>query len=161
MFSVLEIIDIAIQLEKNGERVYRRAAGQVADHELKRMLIWFADEEIRHAQFFSSLRRDVAENPADHFDADMSRELIDRFIREQIFSLTDVDFTRIDDLEELLNIFIEFEEDTLQFYEMLKPFVTDSGDSGKIDQIIAEEKSHISQLYEIKDQSLHALLIDQ
>ena len=160
MFSILEIIDIAIQLEKNGEQVYRRAAGQVVDDELKRMLLWFADEEVRHEQYFISLKREVEENVGDHFDADMSRELIDRFIREQKFSLKDVDFTRIADLEELLNIFIEFEEDTLRFYEILKPFVTDSTDAGKIDQIIAEEKSHISQLKEIKGQSLPALHVD-
>jgi rubrerythrin len=160
MFSILEIIDMAIQLEKNGEQVYRRGAGQVADDELKRMLLWFADEEVRHAQFFTALKTEIEENAGDLINADMSRELIDRFIREQMFSLKDVDFTRIDDLEELLNIFIEFEEDTLQFFAMLKPFVNDSNEAGRIDQIIAEEKSHISQLREIKGQSRPALLID-
>jgi len=160
MFSILEIIDIAIQLEKNGEQVYRRAAGQVDDDEIRKMLLWFADEEVRHAEFFSSLKRDVEENAGEHFNADMSRELIDRFIRDQMFSLKDVDFSRIDDLEELLNIFLEFEEDTLQFFEMLKPFVTDAKDVEKIDQILAEEKAHISQLYEIKGQSLPALHVD-
>ena len=160
MFSIPEIIDIAIQLEKNGERVYRRAAGQVTDDELKKMLLWFADEEVRHRQFFSSLKKGVEENVGDHFDADMSRELIDRFISEQMFSLKDVDFARIHDMEELLTVFLEFEEDTLQFFEMLKPFVTGSRDSEKIDQIISEEKSHISQLNEIKSHSLPSLLID-
>ena len=150
MFSILEIIDIAIQLEKNGEAVYRRAAKQVADAELKKMLSWFADEEIRHADFFSSLKRGVEEDADEHFNEEMSRELIDRFVKEQMFSLKGVDFTEIDDLDELLHIFIEFEEDTLLFFEMLQPFVTNPNDAKKMDQIINEEKSHIKQLYELK-----------
>ena len=150
MFSILEIIDIAIQLEKNGETVYRQAAGQVADQELKKMLAWFADEEIRHADFFSSLKKGVQKDTSEHFDEEMSRELIERFVKEQMFSLKEVDFTLIDDLDELLNIFIEFEEDTLLFFEMLYPFVTNSKDSKKMDRIINEEKSHIKQLHELK-----------
>jgi rubrerythrin len=156
MFSILEIIDIAIQLEKNGEKVYRQAARQVADDELTKMLTWFADEEIRHADFFSSLKKGVEEDASEHFDEEMSRELIVRFVKEQMFSLKEVDFTLIDDLDELLNIFIEFEEDTLLFFEMLHPFVTNSKDSKKMDQIINEEKSHIKQLHELKENMLSA-----
>jgi rubrerythrin len=150
MFSILEIIDIAIQLEKNGEKVYRQAAGQVTDTELKKMLIWFADEEIRHADFFSSLKKGVEEDASKHINEEMNRELIDRFVKEQMFSLKGVDFSEIDDLNELLNIFLEFEEDTLLFFEMLYPFVTNPKDSEKMDQIINEEKSHIKQLHELK-----------
>ena len=150
MFSILEIIDIAIQLEKNGEKVYRQAAGQVADDELTKMLTWFADEEIRHAKFFASLKKGVEEDAGEHFNEEMSRELIDRFVKEQMFSLKGVDFSEIDDLNELLNIFLEFEEDTLLFFEMLYPFVTSPNDAKKMDQIIDEEKSHIKQLHELK-----------
>jgi rubrerythrin len=156
MFSILEIIDIAIQLEKNGEKVYRQATGQVRDEELKQILAWFADEEIRHADFFSSLKKGVEEDASEHFDEKMSRELIDRFVKEQMFSLKEVDFTLIDDLDDLLNVFIEFEEDTLLFFEMLHPFVTNSNDSKKMDQIINEEKSHIKQLHELKENMLSA-----
>jgi len=151
MFSILEIIDIAIQLEKNGEAVYRRAAKRVADAELKKMLVWFADEEVRHEDFFSSLKKGVEEDADEHFNKEMSRELIDRFVKEQMFSLKDVDFTEIDDLDELLHIFIEFEEDTLLFFDMLQPFVTNPNDAKKMNQIINEEKSHIKQLYELKE----------
>ena len=150
MFSILEIIDIAIQLEKNGEAVYRQAAGRMTDTELKKMLDWFADEEIRHADFFSSLKNGVEENADEHFNEEMSRELIDRFVKEQMFSLKGVDFSEIDDLNELLNIFLEFEEDTLLFFEMLYPFVTNPNDAKKMNQIIDEEKSHIKQLHELK-----------
>ena len=156
MFSILEIIDIAIQLEKNGEKVYRQAARQVADDELIKMLTWFADEEIRHADFFSSLKKGVEKDTDEHFDEKMSRELIDRFIREQMFSLKKVDFPLIDNLDELINIFIEFEEDTLLFFEMLYPFVINPKDSEKMDQIINEEKSHIKQLHELKGNLLTA-----
>ena len=40
MFTAHEIVDIAIQLENNGEKTYRDAANCTSDRELKKLLDW-------------------------------------------------------------------------------------------------------------------------
>ncbi|MEJ2730861.1 MAG: ferritin family protein [Deltaproteobacteria bacterium] len=45
-----EILDMAIQLEKNGESVYRNAVDKVKDPDLVSLLKWMADEEALHGR---------------------------------------------------------------------------------------------------------------
>lgn len=55
MFSISEVIDMAVQLEKNGEWICRSAMDYVSDAGLKQLLEWMAEEENRHAKWLSSL----------------------------------------------------------------------------------------------------------
>jgi len=150
MFSIREIIDIAIQLEKNGEKLYRHAVHLAVDDTIRGLLEWMADEELRHIEWFSELKNEADKSEDDLFDKDMSRALIDEVIKEQIFSLKDADFSKIKDVDRLVDIFIEFEEDTFLFYEMLKPFLIGVEDLHKLEQIMDEEKLHIKKLQKLR-----------
>ena len=88
------------------------------------------------------------ENP---FAAEMSRELFNEMLGDKNFSLKDVDFTAIENLEDLVEIFIEFEKDSIIFYEVLKPFVEDPVAREFLQKIIDEEKRHIERLNDIAD----------
>ena len=46
----------------------------------------------------------------------------------------------------MIYIFIEFEKDSILFYEMLLPFIRDEDTLAQLYKIIAEEKNHIDQL---------------
>ena len=50
MFTAHDILDIAIRLENNGEKTYRRAREHITDEELKTLLAWIARQEHDHAQ---------------------------------------------------------------------------------------------------------------
>ena len=148
MFAIKEIIDMAIRIEKNGEAVYRSAMEKISNPALVSLLEWMADEEDSHAKWFSDLKQEVealSENP---FIEEMSRELLNDLIGEQSFSLKEVDFYQVDSTNELIFIFIEFEKDSILFYEMLKPFIQDEDTLAQLDKIIVEENSHIERLRE-------------
>ncbi len=148
MFAIKEIIDMAIRIEKNGEAVYRSAVEKISNPALVSLLEWMADEEDRHAKWFSDLKQEVealSENP---FIEEMSRELLNDLIGEQSFSLKEVDFSKVDSINELTFTFIEFEEDSILFYEMLQPFIKDKDTLAQLDKIIAEENRHIELLRE-------------
>ena len=148
MFAIKEIIDMAIRIEKNGEAVYRSAMEKISNPALVSLLEWMADEEDGHAKWFSDLKQEVealSENP---FIEEMSHELLNDLIGEQSFSLKEVDFSQIDSTNELIFIFIEFEKDSILFYEMLKPFIQDEDTLAQLDKIIVEENSHIERLRE-------------
>ena len=151
MFSAIEIIDLAIKLEKNGEAVYRDAIGKVSNPGLVPLLEWMADEEVKHANWFADLKHNLETRNENPFAEEMSRELFSEMLGEKNFSLKDVDFSSIETVEELIEVFIEFEKDSIIFYEILKPFVEDPAARSYLQKIIEEEKHHIDRLKEVSD----------
>ena len=148
MFSIQEILDLAIRLENNGESVYRHAVEEVSEPELVSLLRWMADEELQHARWFSELKRKFKSHSVELFMAEMSREVFADFLGEKSFSHQDVDFSKIDRVSDLVAVFIEFEKDTILFYETLKPFIEDNDTLNNLEKIIAEENKHIAQLHQ-------------
>ena len=148
MFSATELLDMAIKLEKNGEAVYRNAIEKVTKPELIALLDWMADEEVKHAKFFSNLKFELETNLVNPFMEEMSRELFDDLLGDKNFSLKEVDFTSIQDSDELIDIFIEFEKDSVIFYKVLEPFVEDPVARDNLKKIIEEEDRHIKHLQE-------------
>ncbi|MGD8471044.1 MAG: ferritin family protein [Desulfobacteraceae bacterium] len=146
MFSVNEILDLAIQLEKNGESVYRNAVDKVTKPELVSLLIWMADEEASHRRWFSEMKKKVETHSINPFMAEMSRQVFGGILGDKSFSHQDVDFSRVDRLDDLIGIFLEFEKDTILFYETLIPFIEDDDTLVNIKKIIAEENNHIKKL---------------
>jgi rubrerythrin len=149
MFTISEILEIAIQLEKNGEKTYRTAISQNIDGSLKELLIWIADEENHHANWFANLKDRVVSDKKDAIISQMSRSMIDDYIGDRSFSLGEVDFAAIQNSAEMIRIFIGFEEDTIIFYEMLKAFIKEKASIQQLEQIIAEEEDHIRKLNDL------------
>ena len=151
MFSTKEIIDLAIKLEKNGEAVYRGAIEKVSMPGLVPLLEWMADEEVKHADWFAQLKLNLETKNENPFVAEMSRELFSEMLGDKNFSLKEVDFSSIENINDLVEIFIEFEKDSIIFFEILKPFVEDPVAREHLSKIIDEEKCHIERLKEIAD----------
>lgn len=145
MFTINDILELAIRLEKNGEKVYRDAIEHVDNEVFKNLLVWTVEEEERHAKWFTTLKNRIEKGEDHHILSEMSRSLIDDFVGDQSFSLKDVDFANVQTLEDLVKVFIEFENDTILFYDMLKSFISDDDTIESINQIIGEEKDHIEK----------------
>jgi rubrerythrin len=146
MFSVLEILDLAIQLEKNGESVYRKAVDKVSTSDLVSLLIWMADEEARHMRWFSEVKKNFETHSINPFMEEMGRKVFGGILGDKSFSHREVDFSRVKHLDDLIGIFLEFEKDTILFYETLIPFIEDKEALENITKIIAEENNHIKKL---------------
>jgi len=146
MFTVKDILDVAIRLEENGEQVYRSALTHTTNGSLRELLAWSAGEEQKHAEWFSQLKADIDLSEDDHLISEMSRTLINDVVADQSFSLKDVDFSKIHNTEDLIDIFLEFEEDTILFFEMLQTFITNRDTLDRLEQITSEEKTHVRKL---------------
>ena len=148
MFTMSEIIEFAIRIEENGEKVYRDASEKVSDPYLVSFLKWLADEEAEHVQWFSDLKRTVRDESVDPQLGEMGRTLLLGVVGDQSFSLKESDLTTIADLNEVLKIALGFEKDTVIFYEMMGSFVQEDAAVAKLDQIIQEENQHVKVLSE-------------
>ncbi len=151
MFSAKEIIELAIRIEKNGEAVYRSAIEKVPNPGLVSLLEWMADEEVKHANWFAELKHNLETKNENPFVEEMGHELFNEMLGDKNFSLKDVDFATIEEIDDLIETFIEFEKDSIIFYEVLKPFVEDPVVREYLNKIIDEEKHHIELLKEITD----------
>jgi rubrerythrin len=146
MFETKEILDLAVRLEKNGEAVYRRAMSTETRGELRSMLEWMAEEEAGHGRWFADLKAALDKGIRNPFMEEMSRGVFEDLLGGQAFSLKEVDFSKVADTDELMSIFIEFETDTVLFYEMIMPFIEDDATRKRLEEIIAEENRHIASL---------------
>ena len=149
LFSANEILDLAIKLEKNGEVVYRDAIEKVTNPELITLLEWMADEEVKHANWFAELKLKLDQQSMNPFMEKMSRELFSDLLGEKNFSLKEVDFSSVNEIDDLIAIFIEFEEDSVRFYEILEPFIEDPVSLDCLKKIIEEENRHIKHLQQL------------
>ena len=146
MFTINEILDIAIRLEKNSEAIYRQAADGVSKSDIVDALKWMADEEVKHAQWLDGLRNTATIKIEDTSLETLNADFLKSIIGGQSFSLDDVDFADIRQVSDLLNVFIESEKDGILFYEMLMPFIREEASRAMLETIISEEKSHIKML---------------
>ena len=146
MFSADEIIDFAVQIEQNGENLCRKVAQKKIDPDLAFLLEWIAEQEGQHTKWFSDLR--LKNNFTGNFSQleQFGKALLREVLGDQTFSLQDADFSKIQTVKDLLSLLIEFEQDTVLFYEMLRTAVEDKGIISLLDKIITEENQHIVQI---------------
>ena len=148
MFSIREIIDIAIKIEKNGESFYRDAMEKISNPELKPVLLFLADQEHEHAQWFEKLKNKTKKTGSEQKVAEISEAMLQSLIGDQKFSLDDAELSELDTVQSLLELAIEVEKDTIVFYQMLQAFIEDSDTLDGLNEIIAEENRHIELLKE-------------
>jgi rubrerythrin len=148
MFTITDIIEIALQIEKNGESTYRRAQRETSDPSLADLFGLLADEELDHQRWFTELKNRVGIKLVDQNLEAMGRELFQNILGEKTFSLDDQDLSKAPDIQAVIRISAEFEQDTAVFYEMLEPFVEDPRNRDNLRLIIEEEKEHRRNLQE-------------
>ncbi len=149
MFLMSDIIDLAIQIEKNAEQIYRKALSQISNPSLIFILQWLAEEEVAHAEWFSRIKETIDTQVKDPAVEAMGKSLLRDVLGKQSFSLNEANFSEIDRLVDLLSLAVEFENDKVLFYKMLRPFIADDETLDFLEKIIAEETDHIQELHKL------------
>jgi len=146
MFTIGDIRNIAIQIERNGEETYRNAAKAAKDPEVAKVLNWMADEEGRHAKWFSNLRSSKPLTAEQQEIEAVGRTLLQDMIKGNSFLLDENELQNSKSVEEVVAKSKIFELDTILFYEFLVDFLDDHEAIVQLKRIIEEERNHINQL---------------
>lgn len=146
MFSLRDVLDIAVRIEENGEAAYLKARDRVRKPDLAETLTWLAEEERKHAAWFAGLMEKTPATNADPGLEAMARRVMQDALEDKSFSLDDEDFSRMETVAQVLTAAIALEEDTVLFYEMLQGFIPDQDTREELGAIIAEEKRHAEAL---------------
>lgn len=146
MFTREDICAIAVQIERNGESTYLRAADRVGKPAMAELLRWMAKEEARHARVFAAIGG-CAHNPEGLTEAErMGRSLLQEMVKEQTFALDADELAGAGEISGFLRQSVAFEEDTILFYQFLADLVEDEGVRRQLAAIIDEERRHVEML---------------
>lgn len=152
MFTIGDIRNIAIQIEKNGEETYRNASKAAKNPQVSKMLARIAEEEKRHAKWFTNLQSSKPLTPEQQDIESVGRKLLQDMIKGNKFLLDENELQNAKDVQEVIEKSKTFELDTILFYEFLIGFLDDEEAITQMKKIIEEERNHIKQL-ELMEQS--------
>lgn len=147
MFTSHEIFDLAVRIEENGEAFFRKAAAKMKEPSFKSLFEWMAEQEVKHKEWFSK-RRDRADLIAPTDVEKAGSDILQDILGDQSFSLKEADLDQVSSVREILDLGIEFEKDTILFFEMILSIVVDEATGNGLKEIIEEEKRHIDLLRE-------------
>ncbi len=149
VFTAAEAIEMAMEIEKNGEVFYNQAAARVTDERVKALFESLAVQEQGHYRAFEKMlggAQPAPELPAaeyDQYDTYVKATLDNALFAgpEKAAALA----KQAEDWETAVQAAIGFEKDTLLFFYDLRDMVRET-DRETVSSIIREEKKHLRRL---------------
>ena len=87
MFTMTELFDIAIRIEKNGKKTYRAASQKVENAKVASLLEWMGEQEAMHAAAFLKLKEAISGSSQLISEENLNESLIDQLLKGESFSL--------------------------------------------------------------------------
>lgn len=152
-FSGSELLQMAIQLEKEGKEFYTAVMESVKDPKAKEIFQFLANEEVKHEEIFREMLskgQDVMLSlPYDDYEMLLYfKSLVDRKIFPGSSDVKDLK-KEMSDPSAALRIAISFEKDAILFFSEMKNLVK-TEEQDVIESIIEEERRHIYKILEFK-----------
>ena len=152
IFAGSEIVELGIQIEKNGRDFYNTAARQSGNVKAQGLFKFLAGEEEKHIKAFQAILEKTQEYQPQGLDSDEYYAYMNTLASEHVFTQKDkgAEIARaIKTDNEVVEKAIGFEKDSIVFYEGMKKIVPDY-DKKIVDDLIAQEQGHLRQLTELK-----------
>jgi len=151
-FTADEIFEVAIRIEANGASFYRKAAATQSEDINRSFLEQLANMEDHHQSTFKKMRSNLKSNEKQATVFDPNQEtaqylavMADTHGGEGSPTAAD-SLTGNEPIQEIIDIAIGLEKESILFYLGLKDFVPPEYGQDKLDRIIREEQRHIVQL---------------
>ncbi|HBK85078.1 MAG TPA: hypothetical protein DDZ53_03500, partial [Firmicutes bacterium] len=145
-FSANEIIQLALQIEREGEAFYREAERLAKKPAAKELFANLAVAELSHAETFRRIAAELEVSSHVYEDEEAERYLR-ALVAGRVFTDPRVAFDRAaqGDHNALISHAIGFEKETILYFYALKDTVRPE-DQEMVERLIAEEKEHIKRL---------------
>jgi rubrerythrin len=152
-FTAYEFIELAMDVEKNGEYFYSEHAKRLPKGVLKDLFVDLANQETSHYEYFQTLRNRI-KGQVCYLDCPGNQELYIKaladenvFVRSKIDEMLDADeFLSVD---EILDYALDMEYSSIMFYNTLRPYLT-RRERPLLDKVVHDEGSHVTYLEGLK-----------
>ncbi|HTY45417.1 MAG TPA: ferritin family protein [Patescibacteria group bacterium] len=154
IFAGSEIVELGVQIEKNGRDFYNALASRSKNQKAVGIFTYLAKEEEKHIAVFQKMleKLDAYEPPqayADDYVAYM-KALAGEHVFTQEHQGEAVAKKAASDAE-AVQIGIQLEKDSIVFYEGMKKAVPEY-DHKAVNELIVQEQGHLRQLVVLKEQ---------
>jgi rubrerythrin len=151
-FAGSEVVEIGIQIEKNGRDFYSALAKNSKNPEASQVFKYLAGEEEKHIKAFQGILDKLEKYEPAGLDADEYYAYMNALASEYVFTQKnkgeEVAKTIKAD-KEAIGIGIKFEKDSIVFYVGIKRVVPEYGQK-IVEQLINQEQNHLKQLLELR-----------
>jgi len=152
VFGGSEIVEMGVQIEKNGKDFYEALTGQSKSQKAKDIYKFLAGEEEKHILTFQKILDSVHKyEPPEAYPGEYfayMKNLAGSYVFTEKDKGSEI-AKNIKDDKEAVSIGIEFEKDSIVFYTEMKKVVSDY-DQKTIDSLIAQEQDHLHKLSDLK-----------
>ncbi|MDD5450006.1 MAG: ferritin family protein [Candidatus Omnitrophica bacterium] len=156
IFAASEVVELGIQIEKNGRDFYKALVRKTKDKKMAGIFEYLAGEEEKHISVFKGILDTVARyEPPEAYPGEYFAYLSD-LAGDYVFTKKDKGAQIAMEVKgdrEAVDLGIGFEKDSIVFYEGMKKVVP-SYDVKTVDGLIAQEQSHLRQLIDLKNKLL-------
>ncbi|MGB2660912.1 MAG: ferritin family protein [Candidatus Omnitrophota bacterium] len=152
IFSGSEIVEMGVQIEKNGRDFYNELVSRSQKQNAKEIFEYLAGEEEKHIAMFQVILDSVQKYeppeayPGEYF-AFMSA-LAGQYVFTQENKGAEIARSAKSD-PEAIEMGIKFEQESITFYEGMKKVVPEH-DHKIVDELIRQEQEHLRKLSELK-----------
>lgn len=151
LFNPSEVFKVAVRIEENGEKFYRKMSEKFQDPEVKQLFTLLANDEIAHKKFYQEVLLKIGDyKPYESYSGEYMaylRSYADRVIFNQ--EAFEKQLKEINDVESAIDFAIGAELKSIQYYHEIKELVPKENHQ-KVDRIIEEERKHFIKLSEIE-----------
>ena len=144
-FDDVEVLKIAMKIEKDGVKAYNGIANEVDNERLKKTFVRLAEDEKEHLRLFNSLYERLLQgkgvNPD---DVDVEEGLFD-YMNSEIFKGIE-DLGKVSSVGDVIKLGIDVEMRTMLFYTEVYKQISDQKGKQMIKKVIDEEKMHYNIL---------------
>jgi rubrerythrin len=156
-YSVNEVIEMAVQIERNGYAFYNEATKRKdLDTKSREFLTMLRDQELNHEKIFLALRDD---SDLKMLELSQDWEMVGMYLKTitdaRIFNTPEAAIklaTNAMKVMDIVDYAIGFEKDTLLYFHAIKDVVNSPKAQLAIAKIIHEEITHVLRLTEFKAQ---------
>ncbi len=149
VFTAAQGLEMAMQIEENGEAFYTTFAAESSDAEVKELFEFLAGQERNHYKVFEKLLGRIEPGPQMLApEEDEYSMYLQVALDQALFSGPDKALATARDAkdrETAIRTALGFEKDTLLFFYDLREMVSDN-DRETLTRIVNEEKAHVRRL---------------
>lgn len=153
IFAGSEIVELGIQIEKNGRDFYNALVEQFKNQKAKETFKYLAGEEEKHIAVFQNILDSVHKyEPPESYPGEYFAYM-NALARDYVFTQKDKGreiAKNVKGDKEAISLGIGFEKDSIIFYVGMKKVVPEY-DHKIVDRLITQEQDHLRQLSDLKE----------
>ncbi|MGC9383143.1 MAG: ferritin-like domain-containing protein [Kosmotogaceae bacterium] len=153
MFSGHEVLEIAVNIEVEGEKFYRETSKNIEDPTAKNTFDYLANQEQKHIETFKSLLKHFDEESKELVNWDEATEYLKAMSSHKVFPDAKALLEKFKDStpKEIIEYALDREKDSIIFYYEIIELIDDRDIKEAVRKIISEEKSHVATLKEFTE----------